>query len=126
MAPIPCKGSCHCGRVQISVQVPRIASISRCNCSICIKSGYLHLIVSREDMDLLQGEEDLSEYRFNTGLARHLFCRHCGIKVFYVPRSHPEGYSVNLNCLELDKNIHLKFKNFDGQQWEKNINSLLD
>jgi len=77
-------------------------------------------------MDLLQGEDDLSEYRFNTGLARHLFCRHCGIKVFYVPRSHPKGYSVNLNCLELDKNIHLKFKNFDGQQWEKNISSLLD
>ena len=126
IAPILCKGSCHCRRVQVSVKVTCNARISRCNCSICTKSGYLHLIVSREDMELLQGESDLTEYRFNTGLARHLFCKHCGVKVFYVPRSHPEGYSVNLNCLVLDKKIQLTFKNFDGQHWEKNIRSLLN
>ena len=122
---IRCAGSCHCGRVRIAVNVPLKVKISRCNCSICTKSGYLHLTVAREDLQLLEGEECLREYKFNTGTAKHLFCGHCGIKAFYVPRSHPEGYSVNLNCLELDNRIRLSLMDFDGRHWEKNIDGLL-
>ena len=121
---VRCKGSCHCGRVEISVLVPLKARISRCNCSICGKSGHLHLIIPAEDFELLKGEGELTEYRFNTGTARHLFCRHCGVKTFYVPRSHPEGFSVNVQCLELDERVEVSVKDFDGQHWKKNISTL--
>jgi hypothetical protein len=49
---------------------------------------------------LLRGAETLTEYTFNTGLAKHRFCKVCGIKVFYIPRSHPEGIDVNVRCLD--------------------------
>ncbi len=112
-----CKGACHCGRVKFEVDVPNTIKVHRCNCSICQKSGYLHLIVPADRFRLLCGEENLSEYRFHTGVARHLFCRHCGIKSFYVPRSHPEGYSVNLNCLDVPAEINVLVEPFDGQNW---------
>ena len=120
-----CKGRCHCGRVQIAVNVPGQVSVRKCNCSICSKTGHIHLIVAREDFEVLQGREALTEYRFNTGTARHLFCRHCGIKPFYVPRSHPQGYSVNLNCLELAAEVQVAMEHFDGLHWRQNISGLL-
>ena len=122
---IVCEGSCHCGTIKIAVKVPINAHVSRCNCSICTMSGYLHLFVQKHDLEILQGEENLTEYCFNTGVARHLFCRNCGIKTFYVPRSHPDGFSVNLRCLVLDEKIRVSIKNFDGQNWKKNIDGLL-
>lgn len=63
-------------------------------------TGYLHLIVPAAAFRQLGGRDALGEYRFNTGVACHLFCRHCGIKPFYVPRSHPDGISVNARCLD--------------------------
>ena len=63
-------------------------------------TGFLHLIVPATRFRLLSGADGLVEYRFNTGAARHLFCGHCGIKSFYVPRSHPDGFSVNGRCLD--------------------------
>ncbi len=122
---ILCQGSCHCGRVKIAVKVPVVATISKCNCSICAKSGHMHLIVAKEDFEILQGRDGMTEYRFNTGTARHLFCSHCGVKPFYVPRSHPDYYSVNIQCLTLDERIRLSVKDFDGLYWEKNIEELL-
>ena len=115
-----CSGSCHCGRVKFEIDIPDLLNVSQCNCSICKKSGYLHLIVAGEHFRLLSGKDDLSDYRFHTGVARHLFCKVCGIKSFYVPRSHPEGFSVNLNCLELPDDIDVSIKVFDGQNWLKN------
>jgi hypothetical protein len=82
------------------VTAPAVLEALECNCSICRMTGFLHLIVPRQRFVLRQGGEALAEYRFNTGTARHLFCRHCGVKSFYVPRSHPHGYSVNVRCLE--------------------------
>ena len=79
------KGSCHCGAVAFDVLVPDEITVRECNCSICARSGYIHLIVPASDFRLLKGEDSLTEYRFNTGVARHLFCRVCGIKPFYVP-----------------------------------------
>ena len=88
------RGGCHCRRVRFEVDAPASPEVLECNCSICTMSGFLHLIVPAS------GESDLAEYSFNTGTAKHLFCRHCGIKSFYVPRSHPHGFSVNARCLD--------------------------
>src|SRR4051812_39839235 len=93
-------GGCHCGRVRFEADAPKRIEVTDCNCSICAKSGYLHLIVPKPQFRLLSGEGALTAYQFNTGKARHLFCANCGIKSFYVPRSHPDGYSVNARCLD--------------------------
>ena len=94
------KGGCHCGRVRFRVSAPADVTVLDCNCSICRMLGYLHLIVPRSQFELEQGDGDLVTYTFNTGVAQHYFCSVCGIKSFYVPRSHPEDISVNLRCLD--------------------------
>lgn len=93
-------GGCHCRRVRFEVDAPAALDALDCNCSICRMTGFLHLIVPATRFRLLAGEDALTEYRFNTGAARHLFCRHCGVKAFYVPRSHPDGFSVNVRCID--------------------------
>ena len=119
-------GGCHCGRVKIECRAPQKLVVHRCSCSICQKSGYLHLTVPADRFKLLGGEEYLQEYRFHTGVARHLFCRHCGIKSFYVPRSHPDAFSVNLNCLDLPENSEVLIEDFDGRNWSKNHEAFVD
>ena len=94
------RGACHCGRVCIEVDAPARIDAIECNCSICRMTGFLHLIVPAQRFRLLQGAEFLTEYTFNTGAARHRFCKICGIKVFYIPRSHPDGIDVNVRCLD--------------------------
>ncbi len=93
-------GGCHCRRVRFEVDAPAAIDVLDCNCSMCRMTGFLHLIVPATRFRLLHGDDALTEYRFNTGTARHLFCRHCGVKAFYVPRSHPDGWSVNARCLD--------------------------
>lgn len=117
-------GGCHCGAVRFEVEAPANIEATRCNCSICRMTGYLHLFVSRRSFRLLSGESDLETYRFNTGVAEHYFCRHCGIKSFYVPRSHPDGFSVNVNCLVPDTIERVVTEEFDGHRWEENIAKL--
>ena len=94
------RGGCHCGRVRFEVDAPARLQVLECNCSICRMTGFLHLIVPAARFRLLAGEEALAEYTFNTGAAKHRFCRHCGVKSFYVPRSHPDGIDVNARCLD--------------------------
>lgn len=113
------QGGCHCGSVRFEVVAAADITVSQCNCSICSKSGYLGLIVPAEQFTLLQGEESLSAYVFNTGTAKHLFCRNCGIKSFYVPRSHPDGFSVNARCIDSDTISELTIRPVDGRNWEK-------
>ena len=117
-------GGCHCGSVRFEVDAPATIEATRCNCSICQKSGHLHLIVAASDFRLLQGEEALETYRFNSRIAKHSFCRHCGIKSFYIPRSHPNGVSVNVNCLDPETIEAINIKPFDGRNWEQNISNL--
>lgn len=117
-------GGCHCGRVRFEVLAPAEIEASECNCSICSKSGFLHLIVPRSRFKLLQGEPFLSTYSFNTGVARHLFCKVCGIKSFYVPRSNPDGFSVNVRCLDPGTMQRLTVTPFDGQNWERHAEEL--
>jgi hypothetical protein len=118
------RGSCHCGAVRFEVRTPDRVEVEECNCSICRRSGFLHLIVPAGDFRLLQGAEALSEYRFNTRTARHTFCGICGIKAFYVPRSNPDGISVNARCLEDAGCPTLNIVAFDGRDWEANAGAL--
>lgn len=117
-------GGCHCGKVRFEVEAPAKISATECNCSICHKAGYLHLIVSKAEFRLLQGEEALSTYTFNTGAAKHHFCRHCGVKSFYIPRSHPDGVSVNVRCLDEATIESVEVTAFDGRNWEQNVSNL--
>jgi hypothetical protein len=110
------RGGCHCGAVAFEVEAPARLTVSECNCSICRMTGYLHLIVPRTRFRLLRGAESLVEYRFHTGTARHLFCRHCGVKSFYVPRSNPDGYSVNLRCVERGTIEQVDIEPFDDNE----------
>jgi len=112
-------GGCHCGRVRFEVEAPARLAVLDCNCSMCAKTGYLHLIVPQSDFRLLKGNEYLTTYTFNTGVAKHLFCSVCGIKSFYVPRSHPDGYSVNARCLDGDRIEDMTVEPFDGREWER-------
>lgn len=117
-------GGCHCGAVRFEVQAAEPLTVVECNCSICRQTGFLHLIVPAGQFRLLQGEAALRCYTFNTGVARHLFCQVCGIKSFYVPRSHPDGYSVNARCLDGVEFDQLRVTTFDGQDWDANIDQL--
>ena len=92
-------GGCHCGRVRFEVDAPARLDALDCNCSICRMSAFLHLIVPATQFRLLDGADSLTEYTFNTGTAKHRFCSVCGIKAFYIPRSHPDGVDVNVRCL---------------------------
>ncbi len=118
------KGGCHCGKIRFEVEAPSNLSLDECNCSICNMVGYQHLIVPRSDFRILQGEDQLSSYEFNTGVAKHYFCKHCGVKSFYVPRSHPEGVSVNGRCLDQETVRSVSLTPFDGQNWEQSRHKL--
>ena len=117
------QGSCHCGAVQFEVEAAADIEIEDCNCSICTKSGYLHLIVPLSKFRLLAGEEQLQTYTFNSGVAKHRFCKNCGIKPFYTPRSNPDGVDVNVHCLDTEPKSMTVVK-FDGKNWEQNAHTL--
>ena len=117
-------GGCHCGAVRYAAELALPAVGHRCNCSICAACGFVHLIVPAARFRLLGDPAALTEYRFNTGVARHLFCKTCGIKPFYVPRSNPDGYSLNLNCVDQREELALPVEDFDGRNWEANAGAL--
>jgi hypothetical protein len=112
------RGGCHCGAVALEVDAPAVLRALDCNCSICRATAYQHLIVPKERVRVLRGLEALSEYRFGTRTARHLFCRVCGLKPFYVPRSHPNGYSVNVRCLDPATIERVELEPFDDNDRE--------
>ena len=117
--PVTClKGGCHCGAVRYEVKASLPLDTVQCNCSICSMSGYLHLLVGADQFSLKSGQDDLGTYTFDSGEAKHYFCKHCGIKSFYVPRSNPNGYSINVNCLDDFPGIDITRREFDGQNWE--------
>lgn len=116
------EGGCHCGRVRFRVRVREPRAIA-CNCSICAKKGMINLIAPPEDFELLQGEQALATYRFNTGAAEHRFCTTCGIHPFSRPRSHPGSYDVNARCLDAGFDC-LAITPFDGRNWEENVASI--
>ena len=118
------KGQCHCGEVTFIFNAPAKVDVTHCNCSLCEMTGYQHVFVPEADLEITQGQDRLALYTFGTHTAQHYFCRTCGIKPLYRPRSHPEAWSVNLRCVIGDKLIVSKTINFDGQNWEDNIEAL--
>ncbi len=111
------EGGCHCGRVRFRVE-DDLTRVTQCNCSICAKKGFLHLIVPPDRFELLRGKDDLATYRFNTGTAKHTFCKVCGVHPFYVPRSDPDKIDVNVRCLDDIDLSTISIKSFDGRNWE--------
>jgi hypothetical protein len=118
------RGGCHCGAVRFEVDAPAALDAVECNCSICTMTGYQHLIVGAGRFRLTAGADALACYTFNTGTAKHWFCRTCGIKSFYVPRSHPDGYSVNVRCLDPATIASVTLGRYDGRHWEESAGSL--
>jgi hypothetical protein len=117
------RGSCHCGAIQFEVDAPEHIQAEECNCSICSKSGYLHLIIPLSKFKLLQGKDNISSYSFNTGVARHTFCKTCGVKPFYTPRSNTDGVDVNVRCLDTQP-AEVTINAFDGVNWEDHAHKL--
>ena len=111
-------GGCHCGAVRFEALLPEPITVQDCNCSMCAKLGYLHAIVPEGAFRIVAGAERLTSYRFNTGVAEHLFCSTCGVKGFYRPRSNPDGWSVNARCLDDFAGLDLIVEPFDGRDWE--------
>ena len=114
-------GGCHCGRVRFEVIAQKRLTVSECNCPICSKAGYLHLVVPADRFKLLSGGDTLKTYSFNTHTAKHLFCSVCGVKSFYVPRSHPDGISVNARCIDSETIEELTVTSFNGREWEAQL-----
>ncbi|MEO9463466.1 MAG: GFA family protein [Marinomonas sp.] len=112
-------GGCHCGAVRFSIATVQDSEMLQCNCSMCSRFGYLHLFVLHENFELQSGKDALTSYRFGSKNADHLFCKICGVKSFYQPRSHPESYSVNFSCLDQGHSIRASITPFDGQNWDK-------
>jgi len=117
------EGGCHCRAVRFRVDAERDAAIE-CNCSVCQMKGILHLVVPKESFTLLEGEDALTTYRFNTGVAKHTFCKICGVHPFYTPRSHPDKIDVNVRCLDGDVADRFTRTPFDGRQWEENVDKI--
>ena len=114
------EGGCHCGAVRFRVTAD-LDRVTECNCSMCSKKGFLHLIVPQEQFELLRGEESLATYQFGTRVAKHHFCKSCGIHSFYIPRSDPDKVDVNVRCLDGVDVKKLEVKDFDGQNWEESM-----
>src|ERR1700761_6054739 len=117
-------GGCHCGRVRFEVAAPARIDVADCNCSMCGKVGFLHLIVPKDRFRLVSGHDSITTYTFNTGVAQHYFCSTCGVKSFYVPRSHPDGVSVNARCIDSGTIESMTVRPFDGRNWESSRASL--
>jgi hypothetical protein len=118
-------GGCHCGAVRFRIEVDDDQEAIDCNCSMCRKKGILHVIVPEDRFTLLSGADALAVYTFNTGVAKHMFCKTCGIHAFYRPRSHPDAWDVNVRCLD-DTAAAACFpvKPFDGERWEANVDRI--
>jgi hypothetical protein len=80
------QGYCHCKNIIFNVLATSHLVVWNCNCSICKMKKNYHFIVPSKNFELLSGKDELSEYKFNTKVARHLFCKNCGVQAFYHPR----------------------------------------
>jgi len=117
-------GGCHCGGVRFEAALPARVEAQSCNCSMCAKTGFVHVIVPESRFRITAGVDRLVEYTFNTRVAKHLFCSECGVKAFYRPRSNPDGWSVNARCLDEAGGFDVVIEEFDGKNWEANAHSL--
>ncbi|MCH1492019.1 MAG: GFA family protein [Luminiphilus sp.] len=117
-------GGCHCGAVRWEIEAPAVLKTHTCNCSICNLTHYQHLIVPKHRFRVVKGDDHLNLYTFGSGIAQHYFCKTCGVKSFYIPRSNPNGVSVHARCIDPATVQAVEDEPFDGQNWEKNAGSL--
>lgn len=117
-------GGCHCGAVRFEADLGELVEAQSCNCSICAKTGFIHIIVPESRFRLTSSTDSITSYSFNTGVARHMFCATCGVKSFYRPRSNPDGWSINAYCLDEINALTITISPFDGQNWEAHAASL--
>ena len=118
------KGGCHCKKVRFVIEGNNSIEVLKCNCSICSLTSYLHYIIPKSKFRLIKGKKHLSTYKFNKNIAEHYFCKTCGIKSFYIPRSHPNYFSVNARCFDEGTIKKVKITKFNGKNWEKNIDNI--
>ena len=97
MTPTP--ASCHCGVVQFEI-VSDLAEFTTCDCSLCVMRNAVMVKVSEADLTVTAGEDALTLYQWNMKIARHYFCRHCGIYVFHNKRAAPDHFGVNVQCFQ--------------------------
>lgn len=110
------KGSCHCGAIEFEFNGPKIEAGVRCNCSICIRKGTTmsNFVVAESDLRMTIKNEALATYQFGSKVAKHHFCRHCGIYTFHQTLRKPGHYRLNLGCVEGVDILTLPFEVFDG------------
>ena len=116
-------GGCHCGEIKFSFHSEESVQIWKCNCSICEMLDYDHLFIKHDLLKIISGRELIQEYVFKTETAKHLFCKLCGIKSFYQPRSHPDVFSVNLKCVDNPPKVR-EVVQFDGLNFEESIKKI--
>lgn len=121
MPTIVHNGSCHCGKIKFQVDAPEIIECVTCNCSICYKKQNIHFIVPKTKFRLIQGDEYLTTYTFNTHKAKHTFCKVCGVQSFYTPRSNPDGVGIMPHCIDGKTIKEIKMEYFNGTEWERTI-----
>jgi hypothetical protein len=112
-------GACHCGAVQFEFDTESKHFVAwDCNCSICALKRNVHTMVDKRDFRLLKGEDSLTEYTFGTGVAKHKFCKVCGVQAFYSPRSNPHSWAVTIACIKPGTFDSVETKFYDGKNWE--------
>ena len=109
------QGSCHCKSVKFEVE-SELEKIVQCNCSICIRKNAKMIMIPKENFQLTKGEKDISLYQFNTDIAKHYFCKVCGIYTHHNRRSDPNGMGVNLGCLDDIDAMEFEPIIFDGKK----------
>ena len=104
------KLTCHCGRIEAEVNVPKngFEKVMRCNCSICKRKGYIVGVVGPDDFKIVKGENLLTLYQYKTKTAQHYFCKVCGIHTHNRPRINPKIYGINIACVEDVKPFEIK------------------
>ena len=119
MGRINKKLSCHCGEVEIQIDLKKnIDKLMRCNCSMCKRKGTMVTIISKEDLKVIKGHDKIKTYQFNTKVAKHYFCSVCGTHTHNLRRSDPNTFGINVGCIdEIDPNTLFKLKTFinDGR-----------
>ena len=94
-------GTCHCGAVEFKVSLENgLKNLRRCNCSLCRRKGAIMAGVPKESLQVTRGADNLGLYQWNTGIAKHYFCKTCGIYTHHVRRSNPDECGFNIGCID--------------------------
>jgi len=96
---LPLKGKCHCGKIKFQLSC-NLTDLKRCNCSHCRRKGFVMTTAKLDQFKLISGEENLKIYQWNSKIAKHYFCKKCGVNTHHQRRSKPDEYGVNVGCLE--------------------------